>query len=218
MQIPLPFEPRPEFYTREEFAVTNSNKNAMGWVEKWPNWHAPGLILYGPSGCGKTHLAHIWQQKSQAVFITQICFPLPHPFIILDGITFDDESLFHLYNAVHEQQGSFLMTASQSPQSWNFSLKDTESRFLSLPAAAMDEPDDDLLKIIIQKYFTRHQLTLTHRILSYLLTHGPRSFIEIQHLCHALNMRSLIQKHPITIHLIRQSLAEIHAVSFERNS
>ena len=36
------------------------NREALAWIDRWPDWPAPALALGGPAGCGKTHLgAHL---------------------------------------------------------------------------------------------------------------------------------------------------------------
>ena len=46
----------PPSYTREEFVVGNGNREALGWIDRWPDWSAPALALSGPAGAGKTIL------------------------------------------------------------------------------------------------------------------------------------------------------------------
>ena len=64
--LDLPVEPR---YGRADFLVSDSNRAAFDWVERWPNWPTPALVLHGPPGSGKTHLAHLWCERSSAALI-----------------------------------------------------------------------------------------------------------------------------------------------------
>ena len=41
---------------REDFVVAAGNREALAWIDRWPDWPAPALALGGPPGCGKTHL------------------------------------------------------------------------------------------------------------------------------------------------------------------
>ena len=47
----------PPTYAREDFVVADGNREALAWIDRWPDWPAPALALSGPAGSGKTHLA-----------------------------------------------------------------------------------------------------------------------------------------------------------------
>src|SRR5215510_7556403 len=47
----------PPTYARDDFVVAAGNREALAWIDRWPDWPAPALALGGPPGCGKTHLA-----------------------------------------------------------------------------------------------------------------------------------------------------------------
>ncbi|NDH63606.1 MAG: DNA replication protein, partial [Alphaproteobacteria bacterium] len=46
----------PPTYSREDFVAAGGNREALAWIDRWPDWPAPALALSGPVGCGKTHL------------------------------------------------------------------------------------------------------------------------------------------------------------------
>src|SRR5258708_29850568 len=64
--IDLPHRPA---LGRADFVVSDCNKAALGWIERWPQWPAPALVLHGPAGSGKSHLAGLWRERSGGVFI-----------------------------------------------------------------------------------------------------------------------------------------------------
>ncbi|MBT7666409.1 MAG: DNA replication protein, partial [Rhodospirillaceae bacterium] len=33
---------------RADFLVTDSNSDAVAWLDRWPDWPSPVLSLYGP--------------------------------------------------------------------------------------------------------------------------------------------------------------------------
>ncbi|MED5423417.1 MAG: DNA replication protein, partial [Pseudomonadota bacterium] len=53
-QIPLDLKHRTA-YGREDFLISPCNQDAAAWIDKWPDWPAPALMLYGPAASGKTH-------------------------------------------------------------------------------------------------------------------------------------------------------------------
>ena len=68
MQIPLDLVFRPAM-AREDFFISFSNQEAVSWLDKWPDWPSPALVIYGEKSCGKTHLLHVWQKQSGADYI-----------------------------------------------------------------------------------------------------------------------------------------------------
>ena len=68
-QLPLEFGHRPAL-TGEDFLVAPCNADAVAWLDRWPDWPAPALVVHGPRGCGKTHLALVFQGMSGARAIT----------------------------------------------------------------------------------------------------------------------------------------------------
>ena len=71
-QIPFDLGARPA-YGRDDFQISQSNAAAVGWIDRWPEWTAPILILQGPAASGKTHLVAVWQEKAQAQKINPEC-------------------------------------------------------------------------------------------------------------------------------------------------
>src|SRR3546814_3149637 len=69
----------------EDFLVADSNAEAVAWMDRWPNWPGPALILTGPPGCGKTHLAQVWQARSSAALLPASALGNADPVQMLGG-------------------------------------------------------------------------------------------------------------------------------------
>ena len=56
---------------RDDFIASSSNKDALAWIDSWPNWpvNVSGLNVFGAPSSGKSHLANIWKTKSNALAI-----------------------------------------------------------------------------------------------------------------------------------------------------
>ena len=68
-QLALDFDHRPAF-SGEDFLVAPPNVEAVRWLDAWPDWPAPALVVFGPAGSGKTHLAQVFQSLSGARIVS----------------------------------------------------------------------------------------------------------------------------------------------------
>ena len=60
---------RRKIYEKNDFLVSNSNKEAYDLIDNWPNWITRKIIIIGDVGTGKTHLSKIWQKKTSAFIL-----------------------------------------------------------------------------------------------------------------------------------------------------
>ena len=199
----------------EDFMPAPSNRDALGWIERWPDWPAPALVLHGPKGAGKTHLAAIWQERTGAACldVKGLAQPLELDasgcYVIDEALPPTDEvALLQLYNRLREDRGFLLLTALLPVAQWGIRLPDLASRLLAAPAAAIGAPDDELLAALLLKMFDDRQLQVPEPVIRYLLIHMERSFAATHVLVDELDRLSLTRKRPITIPLARMALAK----------
>lgn len=209
-QIAISFD-HPADYSRHSFIVSRSNEEALKWVESWPNWNSHCVIIYGPESCGKTHLAKIWQDISAAEF----CHPAGARSAILRGqnliienieSNLDEEWLFHLYNQAKNDGKFILLTANAHPAKLPIKLPDLRSRLLSCPSIAINQPDDDLLRPVLQKLFTDRQIRAGDDVMKYILLRMERSFKSAENLVQKIDNLALQEKRNITIPLVKQAM------------
>ena len=67
-QLPLDLPHRPA-RGMEDFLVADCNRAAVAWIDRWPQWPAPLVVICGPEACGKSHLVHVWQARSGGAVI-----------------------------------------------------------------------------------------------------------------------------------------------------
>jgi len=212
-QLPLPLGHRPAL-GREDFLIAAGNAEAVAWLDRWPDWPAPALVLHGPSGCGKTHLAQVFAARSGAVVAAgtpglSLDPPalLAAPAVVVDDADagLDEASLFHLYNGAKESGRRLLLTAKAAPGRWA-ALPDLRSRLSSCPSVAIGPPDDAVMAAVLVKLFADRQLKVGTEVVTYLLRHMDRSFEAAQRLVAAADRLSLAERRAITVPLVKRAL------------
>lgn len=207
---------------REDFLVAPSNHDAVAWLDLWPNWPAPAIVIYGPEACGKTHLAEVWRTRSNArVVQAGDIAGRDAPAIVhgasavvverADRVT-DERALLHLYNYLAGQGGSLLLTAATAPTHWNLKLPDLRSRLTALPAIAVGAPDDALIEAVMVKQFSDRQIRVAPDVITYLVTRVERSLATVRAVVAALDAAALAERRPITVPLARQVLDRLAPV------
>lgn len=213
-QLPLPLGHRPAL-GREDFLIAASNAEAVAWLDRWPDWPAPALVLHGPPGCGKSHLAQVFAAQAGAVVVTGApglrldppALLSAAPAVVVDDAdaSLDETSLFHLYNAAKDGGLRLLLTAKSPPGRWA-TLPDLRSRLSSCPAVSIGPPDDAVMAAVLVKLFADRQLKVGPEVVTYLLRHMDRSFAAAQALVAEADRLSLAEKRAITVPLVKRAL------------
>lgn len=221
MQYPLDLGHRPALGSAD-FLVAPSNQAAVAWLDQWPAWPGPTLVLHGPPACGKTHLANVWRARSGAVFIppeTLTTDRIPGQIGDVRAAIVDaadracEEALLHLYNHLAERQGHLLIVARTAPARWSIALADLRSRLVAMPAVAVTAPDDALLGSVLVKLFADRQLTVGKDVIDYLVLHLERSFAAAHAAVAALDAASLTAHRRISVPLARQVLRSLSTIN-----
>ena len=222
-QLTLDLALPPPTYARSDFVVAAGNREALAWIDRWPDWPAPALALGGPPGCGKTHLARIWAARAGALSIEGADLEGKSvadlveligraPAIVIEAADRAPErALFHLYNLAREQGGHLLLVAQALPAHWSIALPDLASRLRAAPAVAVAAPDDELLGSIILKQLGDRQLHAAAGVVHYLVSHMERSGEAARRVVAALDRRALAEGREIDRRLAADVLAELAA-------
>ncbi len=203
---------------RNNFAVNPSNQTALQWVESWPHWGSYASVIYGPKGSGKTHLAHIWAEKSQAVFLDPSLsendfIALAQKFkalVIDDADQFSNpQLLFHTLNSAKNNNGSLLLLARAPASQWNVKLPDVSSRLNALPQIAIATPDQEMLAMLMTKQFADRQMLVDPGVIDYAVVRLNRSYAAIQAFVDMADQFSLEMKRRVTVSLARDIIKEL---------
>lgn len=217
-QLAFGFEHRPSL-SGDDFLVTSANRDAVAWLDAWPDWPAPALIIYGPAGSGKTHLGEVFRARSGARALSASTLGdegfadlIAHAqeCLIDDADTVrHPEALLHLYNAVAGRGGHILMTARHAPAAWQITLLDLRSRLLSAPAISLMRPDDELIKAVLAKLFSDRQVRVDVDVVEYLARRMERSLTEAQTLVTAIDRAALAAHRDVTVPFVREVMQEL---------
>jgi chromosomal replication initiation ATPase DnaA len=221
-QLPLDLGHTPS-YSAADYLVSASNAAAWDWVERWPDWPAPGLALYGPPACGKTHLAHVWHARASAVIVDGAALAGLDPMNVLAGSTAciidgagaggltaaAERALLHLYNVTSERRGHMLVCAEAPPARWPITLPDLRSRLAALPAVAIEPPDDGLLEALLAKLFADRQLPVDRGTIIFIVARMERSFDAARRLVEAIDRAALATHRRPSLGLVREAMEQL---------
>ncbi len=220
-QLALDFDRRPAL-GGGDFLVAPPNAGAVRWLDAWPGWPGPALMIFGPAGSGKTHLAEVFRSKSGARPVglrgledeaapalmgdARACVLEDAEVAVGRGL---EQPLLHLYNHVKESGRHILLTAKQPPARWGIGLGDLASRLNTAAQAGIEAPDDALITAVLVKQFADRQLKVDVEVISYMLTRMERSFDAARRMVGAIDDLALEERRNITVPLVRQVLEKI---------
>lgn len=205
----------------EDFLVSESNREAVALIDRWPDWPAGAAVITGPAGSGKSHLVNVWLAKSGA----GLCSAHEISSDTVPGMTssgalaiedidkgpLDERALFHVLNLVKEQRLSVLMTSAERPGNIAIALPDFSSRFKALPVAEIAAPDDALLGAVLVKQFSDRQLPVDPAIITYCLARMERSMDAARRLVGEIDTLALAMKRGVTRAIAAEALDSLFA-------
>ena len=195
--------------------MSQSNAQAVAWIDRWPEWPGPALALYGPASSGKTHLLQVWKEKSKAVSFDPAKDD-PGKFVgtaafiddadRISGDKRQETAVFHLYNALREAGGYLLLAGLMPPARWSIVTPDLSSRLSAIQAIELQAPDEALLAAVLVKQFADRQITIGQDVIGFLVARMERSFACAGLWVEKLDKIALSEKRKITLSLVREVL------------
>ena len=203
-------------YFEQDFYVSSNNFSAYKLIESWPNWPGKWLNIFGDHGSGKTHLSNILAKKIKKIKILEEknidddLVESLHKFdcLIIDNFknTIEEDLFYTILNQSKQLDNFLVINSKNSIQSNKYNLKDLQSRINSFVHIGIQLPTDDLLNVIISKYFSEKQISLDPKISEYIIRNVDRSYEKMFKFIKDLDYLSLSSGKSININLIKKVL------------
>ena len=216
-QLILKF-PSEKAFKKEDFYVSQSNQEAYDFINSWPRWIKRIVNIFGPSGSGKTHLVNILKNKTSCLQVNSselnekifLKFKTKEALIIENLYeTVSEKLLFALWNIALQDNKYVLITSKKPISSYEFKLRDLQSRVNSSLAIGINLPSDDLISVILTKNFSDKQIKVEKKHIDYIIKRIDRSYEKISQFILTLDKYSLKKGSPFSLKLIKEVLKMI---------
>ena len=202
-------------YKKDDFFVSKSNFFAFNLIDTWPKWEKNIINICGEKYSGKTHLSEIFLNKNKGKVLDskKFIFNETHNLRIYQNIILEDfnndideESIFSLINFV-DQNNKYLVINSLKPiNEINFNLKDLKSRAKNSLVAKIEDPDDQLIKVLLAKNFSDRQIKIDNKLIEFAVKRITRSYGKIFEFIYKIDEISLKKKKSIDLKTVKEVL------------
>lgn len=200
-QIGLPFDWQRQG-GQEQFIAGEANRLALAHIERWRTWSIPISVLSGPPLSGKTVLGSHFEMSSGGVVIDNASRQPP-------------DMLFHRWNIARDSGVPLLLIAREAPERWTVSLPDLRSRLAAVPHVRIEEPDDALMRALIETGLARAGSAYAADVPEWLSRRIERSYAALAMALELLNRASLASSRKISIASAKETLQNSHLFPIE---
>jgi hypothetical protein len=197
-QIALPLDwPAPE--TENDFIVSAANADAVRHFGHWSLWPIMATILTGPRKSGRSFLGRIFAARSGGTLID-------------GGEEVDEEVLFHAWNRALSDRRPLLIIADSPASGWDITLPDLRSRLAATPHVAIGEPDDALVKALLERLMASRGLSFAPDVPDWITRRIERSYIAIHRAVDLLDQAAWARRRRISIAIARDALISANVI------
>lgn len=203
-QIVLPLGP-PGGGAPSRIVVGAANQAAIEALKAPETWPFGTMVLLGPARSGKSLLAGWFTASGAGEAID-------------DADQWQEDALFHRWNAAREAGRPLLLTATPAGEGhgWKVALPDLASRLGAALHAELGEPDDAMFAELILAHAEARALALGEEAARYLASRATRTHLEAERLVMAIDRLSLERKSAPGPALWREALEELHGAEQPR--
>jgi chromosomal replication initiation ATPase DnaA len=191
----------------ENYFVNQTNQQAydLTILEKFDQ----NIFLFGPDKSGKSYLANLWKDKNNAISYNNNLFDIieAKKNVVIDDVlgTSSDENLFHLINHCKLNNLKIYFASSVNINTYNFKFIDLYSRLREFTYLQINEPDDEMCKMLMVKLFSDKQVIIKNQeIFDFIFKRLARTYLDIYNFVEKLDRFSLEKKRQLTIPLIKE--------------
>ncbi|MBU2583429.1 MAG: hypothetical protein KJ622_17100 [Alphaproteobacteria bacterium] len=203
----------------EDFLVSQSNQAAIDLIDGAVAWPNGAALVVGPSGAGKSHLANVWRAKTGAGSVNAreageeaVQAAASGGRVIVEDLDCgirDEAALFHLLNIARQGKALVLFTSKLAAGELSITLPDLRSRVKALPMAAIEPPDEALLRAVLVKLFADRQLIVEPGVIGYLIIRMERSMAAANAVVAETDRLGLAMRRRVSKQLVQQALASV---------
>ena len=167
------------------------------------------IFLFGPKKSGKSYLASLWKEKNNAIFYNDNFSKIikTKKNIVIDDVLgkSSDENLFHLINHCKLHCLKIYFVSSIDLNAYDFKFNDLYSRLREFFYLEIQEPDDEMCKMLMVKLFSDKQIIIkNNEIFDFIFKRLSRTYFDINIFVEKLDKLSLEKKRQLTIPLIKE--------------
>ena len=202
-------------YKKDDFFVSKSNFFAFNLIDTWPKWEKNIINVCGEKYSGKTHLSEIFLNKNKGKILDskKFIFNEAHNLRIYQNIILEDfnndideESIFSLINFVDHNNKYLVINSLKPINEMNFNLKDLKSRAKNSLVAKIEDPDDQLIKVLLAKNFSDRQIKIDNKLIEFAVKRITRSYGKIFEFIYKIDEMSLKMKKSIDLKSVKKIL------------
>ena len=147
-----------------DFYVNKTNIDAYNLVNSSNNLN---IYLKGPKKSGKSILSNIWLKINNGIiYKNNFNYIINNrKNLLIDNINnlFNQEELFHILNHYNSNNLKILITSNYEINEISFSLNDFYSRLKSFYYVEINQPDEEMCKVVMTKLFYEKQIIVKNK-------------------------------------------------------
>lgn len=214
-QLALGFANPAPRYRREDFCLAESNAAAAQAAFGFADSPDLALAICGPEGAGKSHLAQIVAdaagvarrsgQEIEAAIADAGALAVVDD---VDAIA-DPKRLFALIEHRRARGLKLVLAGRGRPADWARGLRDLATRLEAMTRASLDEPDEALMRIVIDQRFRDRQWRATNGVSAYAAPRLPRTFAAAEAFVEAAGAEAIAIGGAINLAVARKVIGKL---------